>query len=554
MEGYNMVTVLATDISGVGMPIACLFVKNDSAPTLCRALQWVTDKLALEGITLRPERCFADDANHEHQAILAVWQGCQVRVGIWHILQRSLTEKVKALVGARAAYTMELLVWSAAKGGTGECDNGRNAVAQLPQALYELLGSPALTATNEHYSSVLIRDTLVQLAADEYGFAPPSAPPSAVDLATRMAGFAQSAEEKLERHARNACLLSGGKVAAVAAAVAATKKIAPTLSRPESKRLEAYKLIMDRLFGVGAYVIGYGKSILDRVAYIFPPYSKFDRHDMQLCNNGLESWHNFVKHNSCLKKDRGSKLRRPPLWFVVDLVVAAMVNCTLKWVARLDASAQHRELFLLRQEHLTAAFVFGHFSRRLGLSPDLHNAVWAQFAGLDTAGVTTERTATLIPSLASDKPTIRRYSVQRTVPVDGHVGGLVEVDTSLPQLCFRCTCSIFNARILCSHIFTVARMVGQAHASAGREQFDAKAAQLICTIGRTRWLGECADAQSSTALCPTQHCAKCKQQEKACDRRMNSSAGAVYAVSVQLSAHSIRLTYHFKFALSLICL
>jgi hypothetical protein len=198
-------------------------------------------------------------------------------------------------------------------------------------------------------------------------------------------------------------------------------------------------------------------------------------------------------------KDR---LRLRPLWDVLATMVDAMKMCFGKWDARKDASAQHRPLFMrgrlppVRNAYLP--FIYLSFSQLLGLPPQLHDRVWRQYAGVQ------EGTMVVIDRQAVERvarlQTQREFVVERTVPVAGHKQTVVVVDVSTPSsLSFECTCMHYNSRIICAHIFTV---IDSHFPAPIVVDFDQKqcAVELIKTLGRTRWVGECAEASASLLL------------------------------------------------------
>ena len=69
--------------------------------------------------------------------------------------------------------------------------------------------------------------------------------------------------------------------------------VAAVLQYDESVRFQAYKVVMDKLFGLGN---AEGNSKLARVGELFPAFAKHERSDDQLTNNSLESFHNWLKN------------------------------------------------------------------------------------------------------------------------------------------------------------------------------------------------------------------------------------------------------------------
>jgi hypothetical protein len=53
---------------------------------------------------------------------------------------------------------------------------------------------------------------------------------------------------------------------------------------------------MDRLFGMDRADRSSGLQV-ERVGELFPAFSRFERSDGCTCNNQIESYHNWLKHN-----------------------------------------------------------------------------------------------------------------------------------------------------------------------------------------------------------------------------------------------------------------
>ncbi len=131
--------------------------------------------------------------------------------------------------------------------------------------------------------------------------------------------------------------------------------------------------------------------------------------------------------------------------------------------------------------------------------------MWQQFYSVDadTTGAGAgrceiERVALLLAPLPQQPSVVARYEVTRVPLVASHATVVVTVDSSSSRKCFRCTCSKFNQRVLCTHVFTVARSIAPVQRSQ-RENFQQQAQSLIDVIGGTRWLGENASAPALVA-------------------------------------------------------
>jgi hypothetical protein len=497
-EKFNMTTILATDIGGEGMPIAVLYLADDTAATLWRALQWVTDRLKERGITFCPERCFADDANHEHSAIRAVWRGCQVRVCLWHVLQRNLVSHVKSLVG-NVAYQIECLVWAAGKGGTGEHDAGRATVSALPRAIYAVLGSPTLR--DQKYHPAAIEATLWEQAAALF---PRPSPVTPASISASIARAREAGDDKITRETTASMKRTGAHEVTISSAVSTALSSQSIDNRSAAKLLEAYTYCMNRLFGVDPSVAG---TIFNRVADLLPPYAVLSRHDTQLCNNALEAWHKYLKYDFILTKDRGTKARKRPLWDMIGIMINAVIMCLGKWRVRADAGADHRERFpdsaFPAMRNVALPHIFCAFSKLLGLSVQLHDRVWRQYAGFIDGNATTSAAVHRIATEKtgrSQRPHKREFVVQRCPPQPAHRPTIVVVDTSSPAWSFECTCIHYNDRIICAHIFTTIEALIGPPTAACIHDGDKYATLLIKTLGKTRWLGECAEASASFLL------------------------------------------------------
>jgi len=115
-EGFELCTVIGSRCGIKGAPIASIYVGDMSSATVQRALQWVTDVMARHKVLLHPEVVIADDDKGERKAIKLTWPKAQLRLCIWHILERGLGSKLEPLVGAGPTTAFKLEVWATARG------------------------------------------------------------------------------------------------------------------------------------------------------------------------------------------------------------------------------------------------------------------------------------------------------------------------------------------------------------------------------------------------------------------------------------------------------
>ena len=456
-DNVNMTTFSTADAGGHGVALCIAYLGDKSTLTAKLALQALTvamEKLPeMQGRKFRPRRCVADDDAAFHRAVREVWPYCQPVICLWHILQRNMTQKLTGLVGGAVAKNIELKIWRAAKQATLPSGQAYIAHTLIP-SIYDILRSPCIPVElRSLYVPRNVSANIVQ-RAEKAGLPVSKKPVTECDVDAAIAAATPASGTSVDESMPSPTASIGGTVSGFPDFVT------------EAMRCEAWLYIVDRLFLNFA-----------RVQAIFPPFGKYDRSDMCLWNNIMESFHNWFKHNF---KDDSGLVRVPKLPHALRIASCALREQEHYAGLRAEEDKVHRRRMGLRPDLasvLTAYNTFAAVSKTLQLSRRHHDLYWEHYSSIDVVtGNLVNRRVVLKKPVAGGF----EYKVCRSPAVASHADVFVTTDAATGM---RCSCSLFNNRELCPHICTVLQFeVG----TMGFDEYEteSKAGAMVALLGK----------------------------------------------------------------------